>query len=129
MFEHVSPNPETDAKLAYSQGLIVPGAAQTLYISGQIGVDATGVMAADFESQARQAWKNLIGVLSAADMRACDLLKLTVFLTDASDYPIYASLRKQFLGDHKPASTLLVVASLALPSWKVEIEGIAARAI
>jgi 2-iminobutanoate/2-iminopropanoate deaminase len=62
-------------------------------------------------------------------MRVCDLVEVTAFLTDARDYPIYANLRKQFLGDHKPASTLLVVASLALPSWKVEIEGIAARAI
>lgn len=128
MLKPVSPNPDADAKLPYHQGVIAPAGAQTLYISGQIGVDAAGVVAPDFESQARQAWENLVRVLSAADMQVSDLVKLTAFLTDARDYPIYASLRKQFLGDHKPASTLLVVAALASTSWKFEIEGIAARA-
>ena len=128
MLRPISPNPKADAKLAYSQGIMVPGGVETLYISGQVGVSDAGVVAPDFETQARQAWENLVDVLSAADMRIDDLVKLTAFLTDARDYPLYAALRGKFLGDHKPTSTLLVVASLALPSWRFEIEGVAVRA-
>lgn len=125
MLEPVSPNPTTDSKLAYSQGMIARGETRTLYIAGQVGADASDVVSPDFEAQARQAWSNLVGVLKAADMQVSDLIKVTAFLTNASDYPAYAKVRGEFLGSHKPAATLLVVAALALPAWKFEIEGVA----
>lgn len=125
MLQPVSPNPTADAKLAYSQGMIARGDTRTLYIAGQIGADANGHVAPDFETQVRQAWANLIGVLSAANMKVNDLIKVTTFLTDAGDYAAYAALRSEFLGGHKPTSTLLVVAALARPEWKFEIEAVA----
>lgn len=125
MLEPVSPNPTADAKLAYSQGMIAHGDTRTLYIAGQIGADADGHAAPDFETQARQAWANLVGVLAAAHMKVSDLIKVTAFLTDAGDYAAYAKLRGEFLGGHKPTSTLLIVAALAKPEWKFEIEAVA----
>jgi len=125
MLQPVSPNPNADAKLAYSQGMIARGDTRTLYIAGQIGADANGQVASDFETQVRQAWANLVGVLSTADMKVNDLIKVTAFLTDVGDYAAYAALRGEFLGGHKPASTLLVVAALAKPEWKFEIEAVA----
>jgi enamine deaminase RidA (YjgF/YER057c/UK114 family) len=125
MLEPVSPNPATDSKLAYSQGIIAHGETRTLYIAGQVGADASGTVSPDFEAQARQGWSNLVGVLTAANMKVSDLIKVTAFLTNAADYPVYAKVRSEFLGGHKPTSTLLVVAALALPAWKFEIEGVA----
>ena len=57
-----------------------------------------------------------------------DIVKVTAFLTDRADYAAYAKVRAEFLGDHKPASTLLVVSALALSEWKVEVEAVAASA-
>lgn len=128
MLEPISPNSEADAKLAYSQGMVARGETRTLYISGQIGADAAGRIAPDFESQARQAWANLLGVLAAANMKVTDLIKVSAFLTDANDFPAYAKLRGEFLAGHKPTSTLLVVAALARPEWKFEIEAVAVTA-
>ncbi len=128
MHETISTNPERDATLSYSQGVVVRDEKRTLYISGQIGADGEGAVDPDFSAQARQAWKNLIAVLAGAGMSVKDIVKVTAFLTDRADYAAYAKVRAEFLGDHKPASTLLVVSALALSEWKVEVEAIAARA-
>ncbi|MBI1201243.1 MAG: RidA family protein [Rhodopseudomonas sp.] len=128
MHQPVSPNPTADAKLPYSQGMVARGEMRTLYIAGQVGTDANGVVAPDFEAQTRQAWTNLLAVLDAANMKVTDLIKITAFLTDPADYAAYGSLRTQFLAGAKPTSTLLVVKALARPEWKFEIEGVAMTA-
>jgi 2-iminobutanoate/2-iminopropanoate deaminase len=51
----------------YSQAIEVSGAARTLYISGQVGVDADGKLAVDFSTQCRQTFLNLQAQLRAAD--------------------------------------------------------------
>ena len=125
MLQAVLPNPVADSKLPYSQGMIARGETRTLYIAGQIGADAAGTVAKDFETQARQAWINLIGVLTAADMKLSDLIKITAFLTDPADYSTFGTLRTELLAGNKPTSTLLIVSALARPEWKFEIEGVA----
>lgn len=125
MLKPVLPNPESDSRLAYSQGILARGETRTLYIAGQVGVDPAGVAAPLFEAQVRQAWRNLLAVLAAADMKVSDLAKVTVYLTRESDYAAYAALRGEFLGTHKPASTLVVAKALARPEWEFEIEAIA----
>lgn len=111
----------------YSQGVLAPLNAQWLHISGQIGVDAGGNLAADFDGQAVAAWKNLFAVLRAAGMDASHLVKVTTFLTDASHLPRVGPIRSRFLQNARPASTLLIVPALARPEWQVEIEAVACR--
>lgn len=77
---------------------------------------------------ALQGWSNVVGVLTGANLTVSDLIKVTASLTNAADYPVYAKVRGAYLGGHKPTSTLLVVAALALPAWKFEIEGVAVTA-
>jgi 2-iminobutanoate/2-iminopropanoate deaminase len=119
--ERVLPNPA----LRYSPGMLVHGDARTLYISGQIGMDAAGQTRPDFAGQAEQAWQNLEGVLTAAGMTLRDVVKVAVFLTSRDHYAAFIAARAKVLGDHKPASTLLIVSGLALPELLVEIEAIA----
>ena len=125
MAKRISPNQRTDALLPYSQAIMVE-AGRTLYVSGQVGLNADGTCPPDFAAQAERAFVNLGGVLAAAGMDVEDIVKMTVFLTDAADYVKYGMIRAAFLGDHKPASTLLIVAGLARPEWKVEVEAVAA---
>ncbi len=125
MLTPISPNPASDAKLSYSQGMLAEGRLRILEISGQIGLDASGRVPGDFEAQARLAWENLLAVLAEAGMTPANLIKVTAFLTDPADYAAYAALRGDYLGDARPASTLLVVAALARPEWLVEIEATA----
>jgi 2-iminobutanoate/2-iminopropanoate deaminase len=112
---------------AYSNGILVPSESRTLYIAGQIGVDAKGVASPDFAVQCRQAWANLQAVLKEAGMDLTHVVKTTIFLVNASDYATFVQIRTETLNGHKPASTLLYVSGLAKPEWKVEIEAVAVR--
>jgi 2-iminobutanoate/2-iminopropanoate deaminase len=111
----------------YSQGVVAPGAARWLHVSGQVGIPVGGTLPDTFEEQARNAWRNVLGVLEGAGMTAVDLVKVTAFVTRQSDVGQYRTVRDSMLGEAKPASTLVVVAGLADPRWLVEIEAVAAR--
>lgn len=117
-----------DASLPYSPAVLASGAVRTLYISGQVGIDAAGKVPADFEGQVRAAFANLEQVLAAAGMGLGDLAKVTAFLTDPADYAAYGPLRTELLKGHKPASTLVIAAALARPEWRFEIEAVAVGA-
>ena len=124
----VTPNPERDAMLAYTPGILVSDNRRTLYISGQVGIDAEGRVSPDFEAQARQVWRNIEAVLGAAHMTFRDIVKLTTFLLDQNDFEINGRVRQEVLQGHKPASTLVYVSSLVRPEWRLEIEAVAVSA-
>jgi len=112
------------AAAAYSQAVEVVDATRTLYVSGQVGVDPSGDVPADAVEQNRLAWSNLAAQLRAAGMTLDNLVRYTTILPDVADLPAVRSVRAEFLGERRPGSTL-IVAGLANPAWKVEIEGVA----
>jgi len=108
----------------YSQAIEVTGAARTLYLSGQVGVAADGGVPADAEAQTAIAWRNLQAQLRAAGMSIENLVKITTIVRDPADIAAVRAGRASVLGNHRPASTL-IVGGLSNPAWKVEVEGIA----
>ena len=54
-----------------------------------------------------------------------DLVKITVYVTDPRYREAVGEVRRRYIGDTLPASTLVVVAGLASPDYMLEIEGIA----
>ncbi|MDF2763412.1 MAG: enamine deaminase RidA, partial [Rhodospirillales bacterium] len=110
----------------YSQGVVAPGPARWLHVSGQVGIPVGGTLPDSFEEQARNAWRNVLCVLDGAGMRPTDLVKVTAYITRQSDVGQYRTVRDSMLGEVRAASTLVVVAGLADPRWLVEIEAIAA---
>ena len=113
---------------AYSHGMVVPAGARTLHVAGQVGIDAAGALPEDFAAQAANCWRNLLAVLAAAGMTMADVVRINTYVTDPADLPALAAVRAGFLGDYRPASTLLVVKALARPGWKIEIDAVAAQA-
>jgi enamine deaminase RidA (YjgF/YER057c/UK114 family) len=112
----------------YSQMVSAPENYRWLYISGQVGCDREHKTAQGFAAQAELAWRNLAACLEADGMTVQDLVKVNVMLTRASDVPASRLARDKILNGAQPASTLIVVSSLANPEWLIEVEGIAARA-
>jgi 2-iminobutanoate/2-iminopropanoate deaminase len=98
-----------------------------LYIAGQVARDAEGNVLAprDVRTQARQVFQNLRQVLHAAGGDLEDLLKITTYITRIEDFPAVAEERRQFFPGELPASTLIVVISLAQPDLLIEVEGMA----
>lgn len=114
------------APASYSNGMLTK-TPETLYISGQIGIDAKGVASPDFATQARQTWANIEAILADSGMTLENIVKTTIFLVDRADYPVFVDIRKEKLKNHKPASTLVYVSGLVKPEWKVEIEAVAVK--
>ncbi len=107
----------------YSPALQV---GNTLYISGQIGVDprTNEVVRESFEAQALQAFRNLRALLAAAGGSHRDVVKVCVFLTDISKFAeLNAIYKKQFEAPY-PARTTLGVKELPL-GVEIEIDAIA----
>jgi|YNPBryunderm2012_1023409.scaffolds.fasta_scaffold42239_1 enamine deaminase RidA (YjgF/YER057c/UK114 family) len=110
----------------YSHSAIVEGAERWAHFSGQVGTRPDGTVAETGEEQCAVAVANLRALLADAGMTPANIVKLTVFLTDPALIPAYRAARAAAFGEgFAPASTLLIVAGLASPNDKVEIEAIA----
>lgn len=109
----------------YSMAIASDGPGTWLHIAGQVGIGPDGTLADGFEAQARQAWLNLAALLNAAGMQMQHLVKVNTYLTRASDVPLLGPVRATFMGEARPASTLVVVQALAHPQWLVEVEATA----
>lgn len=109
----------------YSQGLEVAGGTRLLFISGQIPVRPDGTVPGDFEGQCHVVWDNLLAVLASAGMRPEHLVKVTTYLTRRDQAEINGRVRRERLGDVRPALTVVIVQTFAA-EWLLEIEAVAA---
>ncbi|GAB2176292.1 RidA family protein [Dongia sp. agr-C8] len=126
--DFINPSSITAPASNYSQGVLVSAGGRRLLISGQIGMTKEGIVLDGMEAQLRQTWKNLIEVLKAGGMAHTDLVKVTSFVTDRSAVGLVRQIRDEFMAGHRPASTFLVVAGLAMPELLCEIEAEAVKA-
>ena len=110
---------------AYSHGVSAAGGGRWLHVAGQIGLRADGSLASGFAAQADVAWGNLVAVLSDAGMSVADLVKVTHYLVPGTSLADYNPVRSKYLGDARPASTLIVVHALARPEWLFEVDAVA----
>lgn len=110
---------------AYAQACEVSGASRLLFVSGQVPADGEGHVPADYRSQYRLAWANVEAQLKAAGMGFGNLVKVTIFLSDRALIAQSAGLRKEILGEHSPALTI-VIAGIYDAAWLLEIEAVAA---
>ena len=71
----------------YSQAARAVG--NITFLSGQIGLDPkTGDLVQPFEAQVRQAFANMAAVVAATGGQLSDVVKLTLFLTDMTQFPV-----------------------------------------
>jgi enamine deaminase RidA (YjgF/YER057c/UK114 family) len=99
----------------------------TLYISGQLGLDVDGnlVGPGDAEAQAEQAYRNILTIVQHFGGSMDDVVKITQYITDLAYRPLIAKPRDTYFGRPGPASTLVVIKGLAAPEYLVEIEATA----
>jgi reactive intermediate/imine deaminase len=102
-------------------------AGDLLFLSGIVPVDAEGRLVGgdDVVEQARQVFRNMGDVLVAAGASFADVVKVTVFLTDADDRPLINPVRQEVFGETRPASTLVEISRLAIPGARIEVEAVA----
>ena len=118
----IDPDPYEPFRLA--QGY---RAGDFLFISGQAAIDASGriVGVGDFDAQAQQVFENLDRVLRAGGSSLINVIKVTIFLTDMSNFGKIVELRGKWFAPPYPADTIVEVSSLYSPQAMIEIEAIA----
>ena len=121
----VEPDPYEPYRL--SQGFRV---GDLLFVSGQAAIDPDGALVGvgDFDAQAEQVFRNLSRVLEAGGSSLDRVFKVTIFLTDMTNFPKIVELRGKWFTPPYPADTIVEVGSLALPELEIEIEAIATAA-
>jgi len=111
----------------YSHQVEIQGPERLLVISGQVGARPDGTIPEDPLEQLDLVLENIARNLHAAGMDFTDVLKISYFLVGEIDLPqLREKMRERFRG-HAPCSTLLYVAGLASPAYRVEIEVWAGR--
>ena len=99
-----------------------------VFISGQVALDGAGKLVGenDVAAQVEQVFQNLRTVVQAAGGSLDDVVKITIYVTDASYRPaVTAARQRHFKEGQYPASTYLVVSALAVPQLLVEVEAVA----
>jgi len=121
--EIISTKTAPDPVGPYSQSV---KAGNLLYISGQLPIDpSSGQLTGDeITEQTRQCLENLKSILTAAGSDLEDVLKVSVFLKDLSDFNAMNKTYAQFFYAEQPARCCVQVAKLPLDA-RVEIEAIA----
>jgi len=110
----------------YAQAIAVEPAQKLLFVSGQVGADPKGTIAALPEHQHEYAWKNVLAILAAEGMDHRNIVDAHVYITDAAHIGIYREVRDRILQGHRCAATLLIVAGLAHPALVMEVSVTAA---
>ncbi|GBE07978.1 enamine/imine deaminase [bacterium BMS3Bbin11] len=118
----ISTNNAPQAIGTYSQAIRT---GKTVYLSGQIPLvpETMVIISDDISEQIRQVFRNLSAVASAADGSLDDIVKLNVFLTDLSHFPIVNEIMAEFFNEPYPARAAIGVAALPKDA-SVEIDAV-----
>ena len=106
---------------AYSQAI---RAGDTVYLSGQIGLDPKSMqMAEGIDAQIERVFANLAAVAQAAGLGLDRTVRMTVYLTDLAHFARVNEIMARHVGQPFPARAAVGVASLPRGAL-VEIDAI-----
>ncbi len=91
-------------------------------VSGTAPVWPDGSCDSDPAVQARRCLDIIVAALAEAGARPDDVIRTRTYLIDAADAEAVSKVHGAFFDHVLPASTMIVVAALLDPRWKVEIE-------
>lgn len=103
-------------------------AGTVVHISGQVPARSDGsvVDPDDVQAQCEQVFRNIEIALGAAGASWSHVVKMTYFLTDITDLADVRAVRDRHLDPAQlPASSLIQVAALVNPDFKIEIDAVA----
>ncbi|MCF6204961.1 MAG: RidA family protein [Methylococcaceae bacterium] len=118
----ISTNKAPQAIGTYSQAVKVN---DTVYLSGQIPLvpETMEIVGGDISIQITQVFDNLKAVAEASGGNFFDIVKLNVFLTDLSHFPIVNEIMGKYFEQPYPARAAIGVAALPKDA-KVEMDAV-----
>ena len=109
----------------YSQAI---KAGNTIYVSGQLGLDPVigDFGGADIQTQTRRSLNNVKAILESEGYSMADVVKTTVLMADIGEFAAMNEVYAEFFTEPYPARAAFQVAALP-KNGRVEIEAIAVK--
>jgi enamine deaminase RidA (YjgF/YER057c/UK114 family) len=101
------------------------GFSRAVRVGNAVHVSGTGPVGADqasVEDQTRHVFKIVEQALAEAGATLRNVVRTRMYLTHAADWEAVGKVHGELFGDIRPAATMVVVAALLNPSWRIEIE-------
>jgi enamine deaminase RidA (YjgF/YER057c/UK114 family) len=97
-------------------------ADRTIAVSGTAPVWPDGTVDPDPEIQVRRCWEIAVAALEELGGSVSDVVRTRQYVVSADLAEPVGAVHGEVFGDVRPASTMVVVAGLLDPRWKVEVE-------
>jgi len=101
------------------------GFSRAVRIGNHVHVSGTGPVGcdeADVAAQTDQCLTIIATALKEAGSSIEHVYRTRMYLTQAQDWETVGRVHGKFFGTIRPAATMVVVAALLNPSWRIEIE-------
>jgi enamine deaminase RidA (YjgF/YER057c/UK114 family) len=101
------------------------GFSRAVRVGNVVHLAGTGPVGADnldAEAQTRRIFAIASEALAKAGASFSDVVRTRMYLTHVEDWEAVGRVHGEFLADVRPAATMVVVAKLLNPAWRVEIE-------
>lgn len=101
------------------------GFSRAVRVGNNVHVSGTGPVGADeadAATQTRHVLTIIKSVLEKAGAKLEDVVRTRIYLTHVEDWEAVGRVHGEFFGTIRPAATMVVIAKLLNPSWRVEIE-------
>lgn len=101
------------------------GFSRAVRIGNTIHVAGTGPVGADNEdvtAQTRRVFAIIQKALADAGASFSDVVRTRMYLTHVEDWEAVGRVHGEIFGNIRPAATMVVVAALLNPNWRIEIE-------
>jgi enamine deaminase RidA (YjgF/YER057c/UK114 family) len=109
-----------EPEIGFSRALV---AGRHVHVSGTAPIPAEGDSVSDeVYEQARRCLEIVVAALREAGAGPEHVVRTRTYLLDADDWREVGRAHGEVFGEVRPASTMVVVAGLLDPAWKVEIE-------
>ena len=108
-----------EATIGFSRAVRV---GDRVLVSGTAPIEPDGSVAPNPFAQAERCLAIIAGALEEAGATLADVVRTRIFLVDAADAADVSAAHVQAFADVRPAATMVVVAGLLDPRWRVEIE-------
>jgi len=103
----------------------VIGFSRAVRVGNKVYVSGTGPVGADeadAATQTRHTLEIIRAALEKAGARMEDVVRTRMYLTHVDDWEAVGRAHGEFFGAIRPAATMVVVAKLLHPKWRIEME-------
>jgi enamine deaminase RidA (YjgF/YER057c/UK114 family) len=118
---HITSGGPWEARAGYSRAIV---AGDACFVSGttDAGPDGASRHPGNIAAQADAALRLIAGALDEAGFAMADVVRTRMFVTDIGRSGEVLAVHRRWLGDVRPAATMVQVAALIDPSLLIEIE-------